>query len=123
MLISLLLYPRKNLPDDQTTHKLISLLSDKREMLLVKVLSCYYILVLMKDSKQEAMEKQRQGQECFQESNFREAMIKFFEGKLLLPKLDMYAEEMKQFCWWLAECHLRNVHAGKVSFIKPTGSD
>ena len=71
----------------------------------------------MKDSKQEAMEKHRQGKEYFEKSNFRAAIIKFSEGKLLLPLLDMYAEEIKQFCWWLAECHLRNVQAGEVSSI------
>lgn len=75
----------------------------------------------MKDSKQTAMEKQRQGKEYFEKSNFRAAIIKFSEGKLLLPQLDMYAEEMKQFCWWLAECHLRKGPAEEVSFIKPTG--
>ncbi|XP_044181578.1 uncharacterized protein LOC114969816 [Acropora millepora] len=67
----------------------------------------------IEDSKQEAMEKHRQGQECFRRSNFRAAIFNFLEGKLLLPPLDMYAEEMKQFCWWLAECHLRNVQAGE----------
>jgi len=71
----------------------------------------------MKASKQEAMEKHRQGQEYFRKSNFRAAIFNFSEGKLLLPPLDMYAEEMKQFCWWLAECHLRNVQAGEVSSI------
>ena len=65
----------------------------------------------MKDSKQEAMEKQHQGQEHFRKSNFSAAIIKFSEGKLLLPQLNMYAEEMKQFCWWLAECHLRKVQS------------
>ena len=75
----------------------------------------------MKDSKETAMEKQRQGQEYFRKSSFRAAILKFSEGKLLLPQLDMYAEEMKQFYWWLAECHLRKGHAEEVSFIKPTG--
>ena len=76
----------------------------------------------MKDSKQKALEKQRQGKEYFEKSNFRAAILKFSEGKLLLPQLHMYANEMKQFCWWLAECHLRKGHAEEVRFIMPTGS-
>ncbi|XP_067048477.1 uncharacterized protein [Acropora muricata] len=65
----------------------------------------------IEDSKETAMEKLRQGQEYFRKSSFRAAILKFSEGKLLLPQLDMYAEEMKQFYWWLAECHLRKGHA------------
>ena len=55
------------------------------------------------------MEKHHQGLEYFRKSNFRAAILKFSEGKSLLPKLDLYAEEMKLFCWYLAECHLKKV--------------
>ena len=88
---------------------------------LLSFLSYYFFLVLMKDSKQKAMEKQRQGQQYYRKSNFKAAIIEFSEGKLLLPQLDIYKEEMKQFYLWLAKCHLRKGHAEEVSFIKPTG--
>ncbi|XP_074606168.1 uncharacterized protein LOC141859247 [Acropora palmata] len=65
----------------------------------------------IEDSKQKAMEKQRQGQQYYRKSNFKAAIIEFSEGKLLLPQLDIYKEEMKQFYLWLAKCHLRKGHA------------
>ena len=49
------------------------------------------------------------GGACFQRSSFDEAIRHFSEGILLLPKLNMYAKERKQFYWMRAECQLNKV--------------
>ena len=46
---------------------------------------------------------------CLQRSSFDEAIQHFSEGILLLPKLDMYAKERKQFYRMRAECQLNKV--------------
>ena len=60
------------------------------------------------------MEKNCKGQSDFQKSKYDAAIIKFSEGILLLPQLDMYADEMKQFYCQRAECHQRKVY---INFI------
>ena len=49
------------------------------------------------------------GVRCFKRSSFDEAIQHFSEGILLLPKLDMYVKERKQFYWMRAQCQLKKV--------------
>lgn len=56
------------------------------------------------------MERKSQGEACFQKSDYNTAIKKYSEGILMLPKLDLYAREMKQFYCQRAECHLKNVN-------------
>ena len=63
----------------------------------------------MQDAKEKAMKKRSQGDACFLQSKYDEALTNFCEGLLLLPKLEMYAKEMKQLYWQRAECYLKKV--------------
>lgn len=55
------------------------------------------------------MKKRRNGQASFLKSRYDEAISNFSEGILLLPNVDMYAEDMMQFYWKRAECYLKKV--------------
>jgi len=54
---------------------------------------------------------------------YDEAINSFYEGILLLPKLDMYAEELKRLYWQRAECYLRKVttliYRSSVQYSRP----
>ena len=63
----------------------------------------------MQDAKKSALEKSIQGRKCFRELDYDEAITNFSDAILFLPKLDMYAKEMKQLYWQRAECYLRKV--------------
>ena len=64
----------------------------------------------MQDAKEKAMRKWHLGHASFQKSHYDAAIGNFSEGILLLPKLDMYATEMKQFYWMRAECYRKKVN-------------
>ena len=64
----------------------------------------------MQDAKESALRKSTEGMACFLKSDFDEAVTNFSEGILMLPKLDIYAKEMKQLYWQRAECYLRKVN-------------
>ena len=73
---------------------------------------------MFQNAKEKASYKRQQGYDAIRGSCYDQAIRYLSEGLLLLPKLDMYAKERKQFYWMLAECHLNKVPV-LISFSNP----
>ena len=53
--------------------------------------------------------KRQEGIQSFLRSEYKEAIMKFSEGILRLPRLPTNNKKMKELHWYRAECHLRQV--------------
>lgn len=77
---------------------------------------------MFQNAKEKASYKRQQGYDAFQRSCYDQAIRYLSEGLLLLPKLDMYAKERKQFYWMRAECLLNKVPV-PISFSNSNNID